>query len=46
MVAPSYSLSRSQLAKAFGLGRKAEPAYEPENPGARPKRKKLGLKIS
>ena len=41
MVAPNYSASRSALAKASGLGRKAAP--EPAKPA--PRRKKLGLKF-
>lgn len=43
MVAPNYSASRSALAKASGLGRKAAP--EPAKPAAAPRRKKLGLKF-
>lgn len=43
MVAPSYSASRSALAKSAGLGRK--PAAVEVTPPA-PKRKKLGLKFS
>ena len=43
MVAPNYSASRSALAKASGLGRKATP--EPAKPASAPRRKKLGLKF-
>lgn len=43
MVAPNYSAARSQMARASGLGRKAEP--EPVMPPRAP-RKKLGLKFS
>lgn len=46
MVAPSYSATRSQMARALGLGRKPEPAPEPVTPPARPPRKKLGLKFT
>ena len=39
MVAPSYSATRSALAKTNGLGRKSEPVTEP----AKRNRKKIGL---
>lgn len=45
MVAPAYSASRSQLAKASGLGLKAQPVLEAEEPAAPTKRRKLGLKF-
>ncbi|MFC5386989.1 MucR family transcriptional regulator [Aquamicrobium segne] len=44
MVAPNYSASRSALAKAAGLGRKAAPAEVP--PAAPARQKKLGLKFT
>ena len=43
MVAPNYAVSRSALAKASGLGRKAAP--EPAKPASAPRRKTLGLKF-
>lgn len=46
MVAPNYSATRSRMAHAIGLGRKAEPVPEPITPPARAPRKKLGLKFS
>lgn len=45
MVAPAYSASRSQLAKASGLGLKAQLVLEAEEPAAPAKRRKLGLKF-
>ncbi|PAQ07646.1 MucR family transcriptional regulator [Mesorhizobium temperatum] len=45
MVAPNYAATRSQLAKASGLGRKAA-APEPVAPPAPAKRRKIGLKIT
>ncbi|UXS43060.1 MucR family transcriptional regulator (plasmid) [Agrobacterium tumefaciens] len=45
MVAPAYSASRSQLAKASGLGLKAQPVLEAEELAAPAKRRKLGLKF-
>jgi predicted transcriptional regulator len=47
MVAPSYAATRSQLARASGLGRKAA-APEPVAPPAPApaKRRKIGLKIT
>lgn len=46
MVAPNYSATRSQMARASGLGRKrAEPVPEPVMPAAPAPRKKLGLKF-
>lgn len=47
MVAPNYSATRSQMARASGLGRKrAEPVPEPVMPAAPAPRKKLGLKFT
>lgn len=43
MVAPNYAATRSQLAKAIGLGRKAAP---PPPAPAPAKRRKIGLKIT
>lgn len=46
MVAPNYSATRSQMAHAIGLGRKAELVPEPVPPATPTPRKKLGLKFS
>ena len=46
MVAPTYSATRSAMAKSSGLGRKPAPAPEPSKPAAPTSGKKLGLTFS